>query len=543
MWSGEKEALFVYLNDITSEVKAKDLQEISQHKDRLLKFVSHEFRTPLNCLVISLNTLKPLVSRELYSDYLAPALNSTLMLLSLVNDILDYSQMQARKLKIAIAPYNLRNILDEVISMMEMPAQAKNLEIKLDWDPLISKTFFTDGNRLKQILINLISNALKFTIQGCITIKGTYVTKSMCKIEVIDTGVGISKDNLDNLFKEFGKIQENVHMNPQGVGLGLVISKLLSQELGSDRIGLQVKSEVGVGTTFYFFLTSRRQEEAGFEHTDLGSSDDDQEPQIFAPKLSEPHSRKLILQKRSNSYKKHERLTLSKAKTSTGNKSVQQKQAWENVQPYTLNFKHEYSKSSLSNVTPIVSVMPQVQGWTMFRMKRQYMSSRQRCLSTGFCDNMSLEKSYSEQISLIFQRLNRSCKCAKILLVDDNTFNVTALKLLLKSFGVESVGVVSGDAAIKEVLRNEGHSECCKNYVIIFMDIEMPIMNGFDTAKELRRLMSSKEISYIPIVGITGHSPQEKRVECLLSGMNDMVCKPVTSQIMQELICKWIIPE
>ena len=147
------------------------------------------------------------------------------------------------------------------------------------------------GTDSKQVLLNLISNALKFTTQGSITIKTLYVSPTICRVEVIDTGVGISKEGLENLFREFGKVGENEHMNPQGVGLGLVISKLLTHELGPGNIGLQVKSEVGVGTTFSFLLMSRTDTPAKvhFENTELESSDEEQAgPGNFMPKTNVP---------------------------------------------------------------------------------------------------------------------------------------------------------------------------------------------------------------------------------------------------------------
>jgi len=546
-----KEALFVYLNDITSEMKAKDLQENNQYKDRLLKFVSHEFRTPLNCSIISLDFLKPLVSKDLYLNYLAPALNSSKMLLSLCNDILDFSQIQARKLKISIFPCNLRSILNEVVDMMEMQATTANIGLNLDWDQNIPKTFFTDGNRLKQIVLNLISNALKFTTKGSITLKASYVNQLVCKIEVIDTGVGISEENLNQLFQEFGKIQENINLNPQGVGLGLVISKLLSQELGPDATGLQVKSEPGVGTTFHFLLASKVDSDpATVEGTDLDLSDD-QGPFALMPKDKEKERKIHLVDKKNKKNKQQKPPTPNSNKSSqfrartAGPRNIGSAQ----VDPFTFNFVHLYSKSTFSHMTTYVSHVspfPGMRGPNARRSRKfgsNMMSRAQRCMSSNTLDFAETD-TYLPQIADIVLRLNQSCNCPKILIVDDNAFNLSAMKMMLKSFGIDSEGTLDGELAIQAVLDHEGHhsqTPQCRNFSLIFMDVEMPRMGGFETSKALRKMMLNKEISYIPIIGVTGHNPQDKRVECLLSGMNDLVAKPVSPPMIQDLLSRWVV--
>jgi len=550
MQNDGKEALFVYLNDITSEMKAKDLQENNQYKDRLLKFVSHEFRTPLNCSIISLDLLKPLISSDLYVNYLAPALNSNKLLLSLCNDILDFSQIQARKLKIAIFPCNLRGILSEVIDMMEMQASTANIRLSLDWDNSIPKTFFTDGNRLKQIVLNLISNALKFTTKGSITLKASFVNQLVCKIEVIDTGVGISEDNLNQLFQEFGKIQENINLNPQGVGLGLVISKLLSQELGPDNIGLQVKSEPGVGTTFHFLLASKVEtsDPGTFEGTDLDLSDD-QGPFALMPKDKEKERKIHLVDKKKKSSNKPPTPNSNKSSQFRARTAGPRNLGAANIDPFTFNFVHLYSKSTFSHMTTYVSSIspfPGMRGPNTRRNRKHgsnLITKHQRCMSSNTLEFYEHD-SYLPKIADIVIRLNQICTCPKILIVDDNAYNLNVMKMMLKSFGIESEGVLDGELAIQAVLDNEGHhpqSLQCKNFSLIFMDVEMPRMGGFETSKALRKMMLTKEISYIPIIGVTGHNPQEKRVECLLSGMNDLVAKPVSPPMIQDLLSRWVV--
>ena len=177
----------------------------------------------------------------------------------------------------------------------------------VEWDPSIPRIFFTDANRVKQILLNLVSNAFKFTTQGSVTIRAKRIKSSgialAARLEVVDTGTGISKQGLNNLFQEFGKVQENGHLNPQGIGLGLVISKLLSHELGDGgNGGLMVESQEGKGTTFYFVLASKVEAVVKKENTYITgdmelSSDEDEErnrPEGLLLKLQDQHFRLII---------------------------------------------------------------------------------------------------------------------------------------------------------------------------------------------------------------------------------------------------------
>lgn len=126
------------------------------------------------------------------------------------------------------------------------------------------------------------------------------------------------------------------------------------------------------------------------------------------------------------------------------------------------------------------------------------------------------------------------------MIVDDNGFNQQALQVVIKKFGFDCHTAIDGENAIHEVMQNEGCCPRCKNYKIIFMDVEMPNLNGFETTKILRKKMLEEEISFIPIIGLTGHAPNENRVECLTSGMMDLVAKPVSPSVIQDLLLKWM---
>ena len=565
--NSQDEGIFLQLSDVSLDVKLEDTIEISNHKDRLLRFVSHEFRTPLNCSLAMLEMMKSMISTNLCKTYLEPALNSSQMLLCIVNDILDFSQIKAKKLKISVKKCNLRKIFDDVIDMMKIQASTFNIKLILNWDGELPKWFHTDANRLKQILLNLISNAFKFTQKGSVTVRVLSIEPKLINVEVIDTGVGISKEGLSLLFQEFNKVQDNAHLNPQGVGLGLVISKLLSHELGPEDTGLTVESEEGKGTTFSFMLISKPEESPSHEITynktvDLDVSDDEDRErpdellkrmkqrfgmidQATKPTQHEEISRMSLedvspkSQNITNILKK-----LQVKKSLIRQETLKKTATLGNATKSSVLLSHNklsvepFRPSALSQGEAALILKPESKNKKRKSRPRSVMRSG-TSLSTEDA-NSHMYKVPSWELTTLVYNLNLRCSLPKVLVVDDNAFNLTALNLVLKTMSLESTLVANGELAIKQVLEFQNHDEQCKNYSIIFMDIEMPRLNGFETTQILRRKMIMGEISFIPIIGVTGHNPKEKKVECLLSGMNDMIIKPVTPMMLQTSILKWV---
>ena len=546
-----QECVHISLKDVTYEARIDDLSEALEYKDKLLKFVSHEFRTPLNCSISLLEIVKDLVDNELRTSFVEPSLSSSKLLMTIVNDLLDYSQIQAKKFKITIVPCKMKKVIEEVIEMERIQALERRIDLRMDWDPRIPQRFYTDPNRLRQILLNLVSNALKFTRKGSIIIQASSVNSTITKIAVQDTGTGISKEGLEQLFQEFGKIQETRHLNPQGIGLGLVISKLLSQELGPDNEGLQVKSEEGKGTCFYFLIESKIKscDDEFLDFHECESLDENTESPGTAIKTT--YERPIKRKRRSSTLapRLHFKSPLIKVARQQSHQVLTRKPEKEEFRANMISIiSHSNTMENLDsglfgrrklslgdasyikeNKKLVASRSSSKEGSTKY-----YRSYTQE----DYIDSL-FTKSDQEFFSFL-KKVQGHCPNPKILIVDDNAFNLTAIKELLKAFGIKAEKVTDGELAIQSVVNNEGSCKSCKNYKLIFMDIEMPRLDGFQATQILRKKMLEREISFIPIIGITGHNPAEKRVECLTSGMNDMTLKPVTNKVMKELLKKWI---
>ena len=253
--------LLVVLNDNTNIFRISELINLDLYKNQLLASVSHDLRTPLNGLNGMLEMAIPKIIDKEVQSHLIIASKSANLLNFLINDILDFSQMNFKKLRLNIEEIDIKGIISEMRNLIEFQAREKNVKFIIDCKLQNRRKMYSDANRLKQILLNLLSNSLKFTHEGSINLMIEDLTEKDSNptylFIVQDTGVGIKKEDISKLFQLFGRLENSKNINKTGIGLGLTISKMLSKLLSpkfSD--GLQVESIFGVGSKFYFYLTS-----------------------------------------------------------------------------------------------------------------------------------------------------------------------------------------------------------------------------------------------------------------------------------------------
>lgn len=255
-----------------------------------------------------LQVLTSRIVNSLDKHYLQSAFHCGELLSNLTNDFLDYVAINQHGFLLRISSCQLKKVLNDAIDMMRMQAQNKGLELNLVWvwGPDVPQEYFIDANRLKQVLLQLIGTALRFTMQGSITVRCTSINNASCRIEVIDTGV-LNAQDVDRLQRETknGFYRDTRYVSPAGICFGLTIANLLVKELGPNETGLQIKSEAGVGSTFYFILQSNQDQENNLSDSDSDpgadvQNNDKQESQIFFPKTNEHHSMESLMDKRSS---------------------------------------------------------------------------------------------------------------------------------------------------------------------------------------------------------------------------------------------------
>lgn len=256
-WSGKiviwenQVAMILIGKNVTRVIQLEKVKLESQYKSTLLSTVSHELRTPTNALISMAQLVQEsgqLCKKNLERMDLIKS--SCSYLLCLINDLLDYSQIMVGCLKISRIQIDLKNLLEECKKLLEIQLIGGTIEIKLNYLTPIPENLVTDPYRVKQIVLNLLSNAKKFTIKGVISLSVQYENGKL-SISCEDSGIGISPDNIEKLFQQFAKL-DVPSLNPQGVGLGLYISNMLTYELGGE--GIKVKSDLGKGSVFSFYI-------------------------------------------------------------------------------------------------------------------------------------------------------------------------------------------------------------------------------------------------------------------------------------------------
>ncbi|EAS01952.2 ATPase, histidine kinase-, DNA gyrase B, putative (macronuclear) [Tetrahymena thermophila SB210] len=260
--------ILILVQDAWKELYQKKVDDLQKNKMKIFGSLSHELRTPLNCSISMLEVLKDQLSQQnpqYINEYINPALFSNKLLLNQINDILDFVQMDSGKFKYSFFDFNIENLLKDCTKLVSLQAQMKNLELYTIYDPNVPEIICSDPNRIRQIILNFLSNSLKFTQSGYIEIGIKLVDVGIYNIYVRDTGIGITESNLENLFDFCGKINYNKKdevLNNQGCGLGLTISNSIAKDL-IDRNqyegGIKVESKYGEGSTFSILIQDRRE--------------------------------------------------------------------------------------------------------------------------------------------------------------------------------------------------------------------------------------------------------------------------------------------
>ena len=249
--------MILYARDISRIISLEKESTENKYKSVLLRTVSHELRTPTNAMLNITRLLKESndLSKE-NKENLNIIYCSCTYLLCLINDLLDYSQIMAGCLKIVPVKFDLIELISDCLKLVEMQVGSRPISIQFIQNAPTPINIVTDPNRLKQILLNLLGNSLKFTQSGTITLELSYLNKQI-KFNIKDTGIGIPSNKLNHIFKQFGKVEETTSMNPQGAGLGLFISNMLAYKLGGN--GIEVHSKEGSGSCFSFNIITKEE--------------------------------------------------------------------------------------------------------------------------------------------------------------------------------------------------------------------------------------------------------------------------------------------
>jgi len=514
----------------------------NQAKGEFLANMSHEIRTPLNCVIGISDLLRDLDPTPTQNQYLDMISHSGSSLLALINDILDLSKIDAGQLELDLVETNLRTLVEEVGGLIAFHAQAKGLEMVCRYAPGAPDVVMCDPNRLRQVVTNLLNNAVKFTSEGYVYLNvepvGKHEGKLNLNFQVQDTGIGIPKNKIDTIFKKFTQADTSTTRRFGGTGLGLPISQHLTQLMGSQ---IKASSVIGQGSTFSFTLPVEVKEGS----LQAPNHPQDEHGDILVVSTHELGSEVLAEQVRHLGYN-----------CSTANGCQQglkrlDEAAQKGVQPLSAVL---VDQDVLPDGTPLIKdfleEIPEKDRPRLILLTSLSSILRDNELGDrGFCGTLTKPVRPS-QLAQVLRGENLAAATLavkpeaektspiatpaspdhpRILLAEDNPFNQKVAMGMLNMLGCTVEVANNGSEAV--ALLQE------KPFDLIFMNCQMPEMDGYEATRFIRELPSTK--SDTTIVAMTANALSGDRRACFAAGMNDFLSKPITKAMLSEMLAKW----
>jgi two-component system sensor histidine kinase BarA len=511
------------IQNVELDISKRKAQDANRVKSEFLANMSHELRTPLNGVIgFTRQVLKTPLS-ETQRDYLQIIERSANNLLAIINDILDFSKLDAGKIIIENIPFTLRESIEEILTLLTPSCQQRNIELSLRIPPHVPDLLIGDAMRIKQVMINLVNNAIKFTDKGLVTIdiEGENIDqhRASFKIKVTDTGIGMNKEQQETIFEAFSQADKSVTRLYGGTGLGLVICQRLANEMKGD-IGFN--STEAQGSTFWFSFQCEINPIP--IETILNTKELVRKSILYYEPLT--HSRiatsEIMMGWKMRVTPVHSLEKLSSALTH--NKNFDFALIGHSVNPTQINDLKEL----ISEIKPHIPAIHLAINSNAPNLQEALLASGAlSCLSkpitpsrlSRVLQNGSAQVSYDEPLPRV---------PIKVLVVDDNETNLKLIEALLLEQVMEVTTASHGKEAV----------EYCKNemFALIFMDIQMPVMDGVTALKMIKANTFNDKT---PMVAVTALALKGEKEKLLQEGFNGYITKPINETMLRHNIYEY----
>ena len=526
----------IEIQNIELDFARKEALEASRIKSEFLANMSHEIRTPLNGIIgfTELLLKSPLPRQQ--RDHLSTIRKSSEILLTIINDILDFSKIEAGKLILDRVPFQLRDIVEEVMVMLAPAAHAKNLDLV----PLVYNdvpdNIMGDPLRVKQVITNLVNNAIKFTQTGEVVLRASLEEEESdsnrvtLRLSITDSGVGLSRAQQQSLFNAFSQADASTARQYGGTGLGLAISKRLVEEMGG-KIGLE--SELGKGSTFWFTLTS-----------ELATSGE-----AIAPRDALRGERVIYLEQQKTTGLAVEHLLrdwgmVVDRVASPGALQEQIEEAQKSQAGYAVAIvgitRHLLNSSQYCGLVRTLEIERDCRTLLLTPTLETHDTPLSE-LASGHLTKPVCRDSLYDELLLLVHGINSSGRIPeyeisanrvattnvpRVLAVDDNDANLKLVMTLLEDCQLDAEGASSGFEALSKARQ--------KPFDLVFMDLQMPGMDGVETTARLREMDTANHRT--PIIALTAHALADEQERLTKQGFDGYMPKPISSGQLTEII-------